>query len=43
VALAPLQISVVHALPSSVHAVLTALNVHVEVQHDPAVPLTPLP
>ena len=31
--------SVVQTLPSSVHAVPFVLNVHVVVQHDPAVPL----
>src|SRR5439155_10107058 len=37
--LAPLQRSVVQTLPSSVHAVPLVLNVHVVVQHDPAMPL----
>ena len=37
--LAPLQRSVVQTLPSSVHAVPFVLNVHVAVQHEPAVPL----
>ena len=37
--LEPLQVSVVHGLPSSVHAVPFALNRQVVVQHDPAVPL----
>ena len=37
--LEPLQRSVVQTLPSSVHAVPPVLNVHVVVQHEPAVPL----
>src|SRR2546429_566219 len=37
--LAPLQRSVVQTLPSSVQAVPLVLNVHVVVQHEPAVPL----
>jgi hypothetical protein len=41
VGLAPLQVSVVHTLPSSVHGVLFALNVHDVLQHDASVPLAP--
>src|SRR5437016_384577 len=41
--LAPLQRSVVQTLPSSVHAVPLVLNVHVVVQHDPAMPLFAAP
>src|SRR5437016_5833540 len=36
--LLPLQVSVVHGLPSSVHAVPFALNVQSAAQHEPAVP-----
>src|SRR5262245_64260763 len=40
-ALAPLQVSLVQTLPSSVHAVPFVLNVQLVVQHEPAVPLLP--
>src|SRR5439155_24668264 len=36
--LLPLQVSVVHTLPSSVHAVPFVLNVQLAAQHEPAVP-----
>ena len=36
--LLPLQVSVVHGLPSSVHAVPLVLNVQLAAQHEPAVP-----
>ena len=38
-----MQVSVVQTLPSSVHYVPLVFNVHVDVQHEPAVPFTAEP